>query len=101
MAKKSKKTAKSAKTVSKVSVPRKVSKKPSSEGLSGLLFRRYDNNVAFTLIVSCAAYVFFMMVSTVLSRNEAVINWEGEQIAAIQRANSEMGTVAGVSTEKE
>lgn len=94
MAKKHKKVTKVSKPVtSKIT----VSKQTSSP--FAFLFRRYESPVAFTVIVSCFAFAFFMMVNMVLTRTSSLIDQQEAQIAAMN--NSAMGQVAGVSTAKE
>jgi len=99
MPKKSKKVAKT-KVTRKVNktVAKKVTSKQSNSPM-GFLFRRYDNNIAFTLMVSCAAYAIFMMVNVVLQRTDLAIYQQEQQLAAMQ--NTQMGQVAGVSDSQE
>jgi hypothetical protein len=70
-----------------------------SAGSSGILFRHYDNNIAFTVIVSCAAYAFFLAVTFVMRNTESLIAQQEQQIAAMNY--SVMGQVAGVQTDAE
>ncbi len=92
------KTVKSTKVVKRTVTPKKADVKGSSRP-TAFLFRRYDNNIAFTLIVSCAAYAFFLAVSFVLRNTDSLLVKQEQQVAAMY--SQEMGQVAGVQTDVE
>jgi len=93
--------AKKHKKVTKVSKPvtskRTVSKQTSSP--FAFLFRRYESPVAFTVIVSCFAFAFFMVVNMALTTTSNLIAKQEAQITAMNHMGSMMGSVAGVMDE--
>jgi len=96
MVKKSKKITKT--KVNKVVAKKKVTAKTSNAPVA-FLFRRFDNNIAFTLMVSAAAYAIFMMVNMVLQRTDMAIYRQQQQVAAMY--DNYVGQVAGISDTKE